>query len=359
MKKYIPIALIFVSCLVIPSVQVAAQTTPPDYKSHTPEEFIEMMKKSEIAYTLKTEENIKPTHLVVSGTEPYSINPYSRIEYAKDGKMTLIIDEPKGEIKKIHELAAEKLKQKDYDELVKLYNHAIELDNSYFKTWTNLGDTYYYLGKYDEAEKCLLKAIELNNIGYQEHYFLADVYNKMGNNQKALEHITYAYMLNKNNPGISKSLHRILGKNNLKLKTNRWELPFQIKKIGDKECEIAFQEKDDLNWIPMANCLACWKMEPSFQKLLSDEQYAINNKINMYKECILNQVAVIATKKEKHEDISAQEQQLYNVVNDGYLNAILYWEIAAGEHPQILLLLPKNEKNSIVEYIKKYVYEKK
>ncbi len=358
MKKRSLAALIFVSCLIYTFIPATAQNPTSDSKYRLPEEFLEIIRNSEITYTFKTKEVVKPTDLLIAGTEPYSINPYSRSEYTEDGNITLIIDEPKGEIRTIHELAAEKLSQGEYDDVVKLYTQAIELDNSYFKTWTNLGETYYQLGKYDKAEVCLSKALKLNDIGYQEHYFLADVYDKIGNNQKALEYITYAYMLNKNNPNAIIFLNGILEKNNLKIKTDRLQLPFQITKIDDKECEIIFRGKEGLNWMPIANCLACWKMEPSFQNLLNDKQNAINSKIHMYKECLFNQAVVIASKKDKQEDISAQEQQLYNAINE-YLNAILYWEIIAGENPQILLLLPNDEKKSIVQYIKKYVYEKK
>lgn len=358
MKKQVS-AILFSFYVIVLSTPATAETTTADYKFHAPDEFIDMMNKSTITYSIEVAENIKLTNLITTHPEPYLIDPYSKIKCDKDGSMTLIVDEPKGEVKKIHELAAEKLKQKNYDELIKLYNRALELDNSYFKTWTNLGDTYYLLGKYDKAERCLLKAIELNDIAYQEHYFLADVYDKMGNSQKALKHITYAYMLNKNNPNIKKSLHRILEKNNLKLKSDRLELPFQINKISDTECNIAYQKENGLNWMPMANCLACWKMEPSFQDLLNNEKDAMNMKMTMYKECILNQVAVTTSRQADGKPVLSKEKQLHEAVNNEYLNTILYWEIMAGEAPQLILVLPKKDKERIVQYIQEYVYEKK
>ena len=109
----------------------------------------------------------------------------------------------------------------------------------------------------------------------------------------------------------------------------------------------------------MAICLTCWQMEPPLQDLLNDKQDAIKYKILMYKECISNQFAIIAVKKEQKENLTSKELQLYDVVKNNYLNAILYWEIIADQAPQIILILPKDERDRFVQYIKKYVFEEK
>ncbi len=317
-----------------------------------------MMEKGHVTYAIETKENLEPTNLTITNSEIRLVNPYSKI--TQDNNNTkLITEEPTGEIKKLYELAAQKLKRKDYEEVLRLYEQALKIDNSYFKTWTNLGDTYFWLGDYEKAEKHLLKAIELNEVGYQEHYFLAEVYHRTGNNQKALDHIAYSYMLNKNNPFLKIALYKILNKNNLKLREDRLTFPFEIKKINQDECKIVFQGKFGLNWMPMAICLTCWQMEPPLQDLLNDKQDAINYKIMMYKECISNQFAIIAVKKEQKENLTSKELQLYDVVKNNYLNAILYWEIIADQAPQIILILPKDERDRFVQYIKKYVFEEK
>ena len=359
MHKHKEMIIILFLLLIAASCPASGKSKIDDYKFHTPAEFINIMRNGEIAYTFTIKQNPQPTNLVVTNPEPYLISPYLRIMYDKSGNAELVDDQPEGEVKKIYELAAQKLKQKDYDAVLKLYEQAMEINSNYFKTWTNMGDTYFWLGNYDKAEKYLLKAIELNEVGYQEHYFLAEVYNKTGKNQKALEQITYAYMLNKQNPNVKTALSLILKNNGLKPREDRLKFPFEIKKKSKTECEIIFQEKDGLNWMPMANCLACWQMEPSFQKLLNDEQNVIAVKTIMYKECIANQVATVASKKQEGKDVSAKELELYEMVNGNYLDAILYWEIVGGEAPQIVLLIPKEGQDRIVQYIKRYVFEKK
>ncbi len=59
-------------------------------------------------------------------------------------------------------------------------------------------------------------------------------------------------------------------------------------------------------------------------------------------------------KIEDKEPVSKQEKRLHDLVKDNYFNELLYWEIIAGETPQVILLFPKEEQNRITEYIKKY-----
>ena len=49
-----------------------------------------------------------------------------------------------------------------YDEAIKAYDRAIELNPEDSDAWCNKGVALYYLGKYDEAIKTSDKTIELN-----------------------------------------------------------------------------------------------------------------------------------------------------------------------------------------------------
>ncbi|MHC4692249.1 MAG: tetratricopeptide repeat protein [Planctomycetota bacterium] len=331
-------------------------TETNNLKMHTPSEFIKIIEQSDIKYIVTITDKLERTNLTAAPIPPPFIDPCIRIKYTQDGH-SLIKDSPEGEILKIFEKAGEKLKQKKYKELVGLYKQALELDPKYFKTWTNLGHTYYLMGDYDRAEQYLSKAVQLNDIGYQERLFLADTYLAKGQQQRALNEITYAYMLNKNNPVVQLSLKQILKENKLKIREDRFTFPFQIIRENSGQCKISFEEKGGLEWMAMANCLACWQMEPSFRKLIEDSEQKINTQITMYKEAILNQVVVTKSKIDDKHNICRQEQLLYNAATDRFISAILFWDILGSEYPSILLLLPREEKTSIVKYIKKYVYE--
>jgi tetratricopeptide (TPR) repeat protein len=302
-------------------------------------------------------ENLKPFNLVEQSMDSYVISPYNRIKYESSGKYSIILEEPKGRIREIFNQAGDELQKQNFQEVQKLYEEALAIDTNYFKSWTNLGDTYYLLGDFVKAEKMLKKAIEMNDIGYQEYFFLADVYDQMGKSGESIDAISHAFMLNKNNSNLLRALNRLLLKNGLRLREDRLEFPFQIRKTGISECEIQCRKGDGLNWMAMANCMACWEMEPDFHSRLQSAD-VWSEKVNMYKECLFNQGVMMDNRKKKGDTLTQQEELLRGALFDKYINAIVYWEILGGEIPQAVLLLPKDERERIVEYIKKYVYEK-
>ena len=263
MKKWMTViimtfyAILLFSCATTnrsPGLSMTA--TKSNYKYHTPAEIYEIMDKSDVRYKIEEVEDLKPFNLVQHSTESYPISPYHRIVYESADKYTIIIDEPKGRIADIFNQAAQELQNDNFKAVRKLYEEALSIDSGYFKTWTNLGDTYYLLGDYETAEGMLKKSIAMNDIGYQEYFFLADVYDKMGRTGESIDAIAHAFMLNKNSLNLQKALHRLLADNGLGLREDRLEFPFQIRKTGVSECEIKFRNKDGLNWIAMANCMA-------------------------------------------------------------------------------------------------------
>ena len=343
---------------VIHSTDLMVTSGNADYAFHTPAEIFAILEKSEVIYTIKVVESLTPFNLDHSESDLNSINPYYRIVH-EDGQDSIIVEEPKGEIAAYFVKAMEALQKDDPKTARKLYKEALKKDPGYFKTWTNLGDTYYLLGNYKKAEKHLKKAIEMNDIGYQEYFFLADVYDKMGKTEQSIDAITYAFMLAKNNPNLQVVVQRILSKNGMKIREDRLQFPFQIVKISDKECEIRYREAEGFKWMAMANCMACWTMEPEFRPNLDDAAAMVNSKIRMYKECLMNQAAQMDISKSEGVKLSKNEQLLLDALLANHMNAIVFWEMLAGDLPEVILLLPKDQKDSIVQYIRNYVYEKK
>jgi hypothetical protein len=98
-------------------------------------------------------------------------------------------------------------------------------------------------------------------------------------------------------------------------------------------------------------------MEPSFRRLIDDKEQGLNAQLTMYHEAIMSQAVVITIKINDKQSICPQEQLLYSATKDQFLNAMLLWEILGNKYPSLFLVLPKEEKARIVEYIKKYVYE--
>ncbi|HEX3019045.1 MAG TPA: hypothetical protein VHP36_02030 [Chitinispirillaceae bacterium] len=298
------------------------------------------------------------TNLVVFQQDQLAVSPFLYISHEKNGKSSLKFDVPQKIIADLFEMAASQLEYDNYEQVKNIYQKAYNLDSLYFKSASNLGDAWNFLGNYKLAEYYLKKAIKLNDAGYQEYLFLADVYDKSGKGKDALDAITYAFMLNKNNPYLIEFLKKILKKNNLCLNENRLQFPFRIRKTGVKECEIQYHIPYGVVWSSMANCLAVWEMEPELQlRLQGEDKY--NYKIKMYRECLLNQGYYLEQLKTGGKKLSKNEEIFLEKIQKKYVNSIVYWEILAGEEPYILFILPQKERQLIVQYIKKYVYQKR
>lgn len=353
MKKFISLAMAFVGAVfsIIPISRVVHAQVQEKWR--TPADFINMMKESDVTYTVNIGSDVKPTSLNITGPGQYAINPQTRVETDAKGSRTVVIDDPKGEVKRIYEEAASKLSQKKYSELIPLYEKALEVDPNFFSTWTFFGDTYYMLGNYKKALEAFKKSIELNPVGYQAYFFMADTYDRMGKKKEALEAITHAYMLNKSNPNIQMSLRRILTQNDLRVRRDRLLFPFEIQEKSKKECGIAYRDTAATIWIPLANCLACWRMEPTLRKMQGAGVSSVS-----YEECIINVVAAIEQKRRDGKDISEKEKWLAEVVTNHYLRAMFSWEIAAGMQPEFMLTLPHADRQKAVEYIKTFVFER-
>ncbi len=353
--------------LAIISVQtfLVAADEPKEYKRHTLSEILTILEESDISYVGEVGGKFKCTNLTPMPKPLPDINSLASVKTMEDGSLSLFIHKPSNEIFKILKKAKEVLKQGKFEECLGFLKQALDLDPDYFKTCSNLGRTYYLMKDYDQAEKHLLKGVQLNEVGFQEHLFLADNYLATGQKQKAVDAITRAYMFHKHSKHVQKSLNEILEENDLQIRPERFTFSFQIKRINSRKCKIMYTE--NLNWLGLASCLACWEMEPSFKKHLKDKKYRLKARLHMYKEAIFCQIEathcqIEATEKSKDDrpDIPLKELILYDaVMEDGFLYPILYWEILANEHPSLILQLPKEEHDRIVDYIKKYVYEKK
>lgn len=318
--------------------------------------FKEIYKKNGITYKTTQVNKLEPTDLVNFQIDQLAVSPFLYISMDNDGKSLLIIEVPQQKIADLFELAAQELENDNYEEVKNLYEKAYRIDSLYFKSVSNLGDAWSFLGDYRRAEYYLKRAVQLNGAGYQEYLFLADVYDKTGKKREALDAITQAFMLNKNNPYLLHFLQNILEKNNLCLKEDRLSFPFRIKKTGVKECEIQYQTSNSFIWHAMANCLACWEMEPDLQiKLQGEDMFSY--KVQMYRECLLNQGYYLDVLKKGGKKLSKEEEDFLEKVKKKHVDSIVYWEIMAGEEPYIMFLLSAKERQLIVEYIRKYVYQ--
>lgn len=323
---------------------------------HTLADIIKTMEQSEIIYTYDMAMAVEGSIVDETVRTSRMLLDYYKLDIPQDGSIALIIDSSTQEVAEKWPEVKKFVEVGELDKAIECYQEAIALEPDYFKTYTFLGNIYYMQGDYRNAKQNFLKAISLNVIDYQAYHFLGDTYSVLGNTVRAKYYLTYAFMLNKNNPFLRMSLRALLEKENKTIRENRLSIPAKIEVVNDKTARLVFQKEGGGNWIALVTCLACWKMEPSFKKLLTEDD-PLN--LTMYKEGLVNQMVFTEENIKANRDISATEQSLHDAIKDGYLNAILFWEIGASIIPEVILLLPQEEKEKIIEYIEKYVFIEK
>ena len=87
----------------------------------------------------------------------------------------------------------------DYEKAIEMFKKSIELDNSYFKAWLNLGACLINLDRLEEAQVALQNAIGLNPEDHSAHNNLGIVYSKLNKPSLAIEEFLVAIRLNPRN----------------------------------------------------------------------------------------------------------------------------------------------------------------
>lgn len=225
-----------------------------------------------------------------------------------------------------------------------MYLEALRADSTYYEVMTYIGQTYGMEGDLDNAIAWYKKTIALNYIDYMAHWFLAEAYKKQGELDKAVDEITIAMTLNRNNPRIAKSLKSIYELK--KLNVDDWTFNPQIiiDSIGVDKVRISF----DSDWLGYALVKAIWKYEPGYRKSMgvNDGSYSTTEE----KECFVSLIPTFDKKiLKKHPEFRALQLAL----DKKMINAYIFYEIILPEYPFVAHQLP----TEVILDIKNYVIE--
>lgn len=283
------------------------------------------------------------------------IDPYLEVKLDEDDHVRLESSRPPPEIADVFERAGQAFAARDYHAAEALYAKAIKEEPTYFKSYTYIGNVYYFLRDLTRAEAAFTRAIELNPVDYQAHLFLGDTYFQMGEFVRAKESLTRAFMLNRTNEVVIERLRATLAKVDLRVRSHRLSPRIRIERAGENVV-LHFDKSGGLRWLALSACLACWTFESECGDRADEDVDPL--RLSMYRECLINQAASIAVRAGKEdEEISNDEALLLGAIEDGYLEAIIFWEIVASRAPVVIMLLPEPVKGQIFEYIDRYVFE--
>ncbi len=227
------------------------------------------------------------------------------------------------------------------------YKQTLSVDSSLFNVMTYLGQIYEAQDDYTNAIIWYKMAISKNYIDYMAHWFLADNYMALGDIGSAVDEITIARILNRNNPRIKQAMETILKK--AKRTPDDWCFNPQvaIEKVSDNKINVAYGEK----WVGYAIAKAIWTYEPGYKKSMgvAEGKYSILED----KECLASLLMGIENAKIKINK-EPQLRILKDAAYNKFLEEYILYEIVLPQNPFVVLQLPEENILNIKDYILTY-----
>ena len=323
-----------------------------------PEQIEQILKESDRTYRVRLSQPVAAVALTEvlrasAPRKPRRMDPFLEV-HRTNGKLRLRSHLPDDALEPLFEQASEAFASRDFEEARRLYLEAVRAQPEYFKSYTYLGNALYFLGRYVEAEKVFDRAIDLNPFDYQAHLFLGDTLHQLGDYERAKQSLTRAFMLNRENIVVLERLQSTLAKMSLSVREGRLAPPVSIELANRKEVVLRLDRDEGTRWYAFAACMACWAYENECKARSSVDEDPL--RLSMYRECLLNHAVSVAQRRHAESSIAADDRLLLAAIEDGYLEAIVFWEVVAARAPAIILLLPEGLRIDIQHYIDRYVY---
>jgi tetratricopeptide (TPR) repeat protein len=312
---------------------------------HSPAEILKIMEDSKLSYEINALS--KPLECIDRSNNIVD-QAYYRVK--NDSSITTFTYNLKPEAKPFLDKAEKHFAQRNLDSARIYYEKVLEIDPAYYKVMTYIGQMYGSTGNLDKALEWYQKTIALNYIDYLAHWLMADIYRMQGKINEAVNEITIANVLNRNNPRLKKLQYELYDQ--AKLKTDDWcfNPQMEISSEGSK-VKVAFDEV----WIGYALPKAIWKYEPGYKESMGvkKDQYSTLED----KECLLNLLIALKNSKtntKKYPDIT----NLKKAVDKGFINEYIIYEIVLPEKPFAASQLSEETINKIKDYILSVRYAK-
>jgi len=256
------------------------------------------------------------------------------------GKYVVKKMQPTGEAKKAFNKAESFFSSHKYAEARNAYTLALEQDPKLYSAITYIAQTYGIEKNWEKAELWYKKAIEANDIDYLSHWMLADIYLVKGQKEKALQEISIAKVLNRNNPRLEAKRKEIFAANGLE--TKDWTFNPQARVSKDSSGAVTIEA--DSIWTIYGAIQAAWTFEPEYKKRADTSS---NMPEEMYREWLMGLIPFIDTHKDSLEVL----RRLDRVLTAQKVGEFIAYEIILPNHPSIAFRL--NAEN--IERIKDYL----
>jgi len=300
------------------------------------QEAMETLKASKTLYSMKMLDKPIP---VPDRSRLINVQVYR--EKQADGYILKKI-EPTNEAKKLFDKAESFFGSHQYAKARDTYTLALQQDPKLYSAMTYIAQTYGIEKNWDKAELWYKKAIEANYIDFLAHWLLADVYKIKGQKEKALEEISIAKVLNRNNPRLEALRKDIYGLNGLNIKN--WTFNPQIRITRDSVTGNVNMVADSI-WAIYASVQTAWLYEPKYKERAKKSVMPET----MYRECLMGLLPFMENKSLK--DSVEVLQRLDKVLTADKLEEFVFYEIILPDNPALAFYLDKKQIESLKDYV--------
>ncbi|HEU4402424.1 MAG TPA: tetratricopeptide repeat protein [Candidatus Polarisedimenticolia bacterium] len=301
---------------------------------HSFDELMKVMEKSSLTYLLDIDDN-----LPAPAIDKPRVLSANQLLTESDGHLTLTEASISKEANEVLKTAEEAFENEKFDTALELYKKVQEIAPDYSHLLTLVGDVYYRQGEYGKARDCFRQAIDRNFADYDAHWFLADAAWKVDDKSEAMQELTIAHILNVNHETLKKGL--LTRRDSIRRPWKAWDYAprYTLSRDG-KQVKVTAQE----DWLGYAVAKAIWIYEPGYAEKIAGEERR-ENVISFLeeKEALLG--ALGTNKKLK---------QVERIIDDGYVDELIYYEIVARQAPEALVLLPRDTFMRLVHYVDTY-----
>ena len=306
---------------------------------HTPSELFAIMAESSITYELGIlDKEIK------APDRSNQVN-YNNVYRVIDGDRILTKEyQPSIESKKFVDQAERLFRLSDYNGAREQYQLALQTDPSLYYIMTYIGQTYGMQKDFEKAIEWYQKSIQANYIDYMAHWFMADAYKELKDLDNAVDAITTARILNRNNPRIYLSMQAIYKLK--KIKTPDWTFTPQVEldSVSENTIKVTVQE----DWFGYGVAKALWTYDTDYRKKQGAKPGSFSTTEEI--ECIIGLLTSFDKKRAKKDPMI---KTLNKSIEDKQLIAFIFYEIILPKHPYVAYQLNDQIISDMKEYVVK------
>ena len=246
----------------------------------------------------------------------------------------------------------------NYDAAIKYYEKAYELSDSLYVAYLHAGDCHLMNKKFKKALKLYEKAKKINPFDYRPHFYCGTANYRMGNHEHALENYIHAISLKPRHFSILLTLQAKADELGIDVNTETFEPKSYVEKT-DSSVNIFIPSENGSIWLAYAAAKAIYLGEDDKRlDLFGIQGIGWNSEMETQAIIGLMDLYLGLVESDKIERIEYLDR-LYLITKEGYLDEFIFYEIASKMNPDIVLQLPREIRDSIKEYVKKYVIVKR